>query len=233
MTQANSIDIWTIPLDSPDHSVEEARAILSETERSQADRFKFPEIRRRFIMAHAGLRRVLALYIPVNPEVIKYELNAFGKPALAPYPTPENIQFNLSHSGELALVGVARARPVGVDVEGVKPLTGHMKIAGRYFSPDEVDVLKSMADSKSVEGFIQLWAGKEAFIKARGDGLSLPLDRFSLAALIARPRGNPCTVTDPIDGRTWWVSPLHLEPGYAGAVCLAGDAAAIHYHAGL
>lgn len=182
-------------------------------------------------MAHAGLRRILAFYIPEKPEAVTYEINAFGKPALAENTTTGNIQFNLSHSGERALVAVVRDRPIGVDVEGIKPLTDHLKIAERYFSPDEMGALKIMDPSKSHEAFIQLWAGKEAYIKARGEGFSTPLDQFSLAALIASPQGSPCIVTDPINGSTWWVSPLALETGYTGAVCSAGDAATIHYHA--
>jgi 4'-phosphopantetheinyl transferase len=230
VTQISPIDIWIIPLDPPDHALDDAWALLSKAERSQAGRFKFPEIQRRYVMAHAGLRKVLAVYIPKKPEAILYEVNPFGKPALVGRSTPGNIQFNLSHSGELALVAVSRDMPVGIDVEGIKALTDHLRIAERYFSPDEKAALKLTDPSKSHEAFIQLWAGKEAFIKARGNGLSLPLDQFSLAALIARPRGHPCTITDPVDGRTWWVSPLCLEPGYAGAVCIKGVAAAIQYH---
>jgi 4'-phosphopantetheinyl transferase len=180
-------------------------------------------------MAHAGLRRVLALYIPVTPEAINYELNAFGKPALAAYSTPANVQFNLSHSGELALVAVARARQVGVDVEWVKPLTGHMKIAERYFSPDEVVVLKSMDTAKSIEGFIQLWAGKEAFIKARGEGLSLPLSRFSLVELIEHPGKTSSKVRLPRETASWFVYKLKLIPGYRGALAVEGGIRDIQY----
>ena len=229
MTQTSSIDIWTIPLGSPDHTLADSRALLSEIERSQADRFIFPEIQRRYVMAHAGLRRILALYIPEKPEAITYEINAFGKPALAEHTTPGNIQFNLSHSGELALVAVVRDRPVGVDVECIKPLTDHMRIAERYFSPDEMFALKLMDPSKSHEAFIQLWAGKEAFIKARGEGLSLPLSQFSLAELIEHPGKTSSKVKLPGYKTTWVVYIIKVMTGYLGAIAVKGAIRDIQY----
>jgi 4'-phosphopantetheinyl transferase len=230
VTQTSSIDIWIIPLDSPNHPLDDSRALLSEAERTQADRFKFPEIQQRYVMAHAGLRRILALYIPEKPETITYEINAFGKPALAKGTTPGDIQFNLSHSGKLALVAVVRDRLVGIDVECIKPLMDHMRITERYFSPDEMAALKLMDPSKSNEAFIQLWVGKEAFIKARGEGLSLPLSQFSLAGLIEHPGKSSCKVKLPGDQTTWSVHNIKLMTGYLGAIAVEGAIRDIQYH---
>jgi 4'-phosphopantetheinyl transferase len=227
-----TIDIWTIPLDSADHPLDESLALLSEDERSQANRFAFPEIKRRYVLAHAGLRIVLAEYIPEKPGAMRFEINAFGKPALAQGTTHGNIQFNLSHSGELALVAVTRDRPIGVDVEWIKPLADHLKIASRYFAADELDALKNVSASKSQEAFIQLWTGKEAFIKARGEGLNVPFSQFSLATLIEHPGRTSTRVRLPGDRTDWSVYRLKLVDGYLGAVAAAGRVRGIEYQAG-
>ncbi len=225
-----AIDIWAIRLDSVDHSMDESLALLSESEQSQAGRYIFPEIQRRYIQSHAGLRRILAhYYLAQTPEGIQFVTNAFGKPALAESSTQDNIQFSLSHSGELALVAVTVNRPLGVDVEWIKPLSDHLRIAKHHFSTDEVDALNKVDPSTSGEAFIQLWAGKEALIKARGEGLNIPLDQFSLANLITHPGHPSCKVTLPGDTRTWFIDRLTVKTGYLGAVAVAGGIGNIRY----
>jgi 4'-phosphopantetheinyl transferase len=223
------IDLWVLHLDTYSPEMESYACVLSSDEIHQAERFGFKDQKRRFMVAHAGLRKILAKYILIDPASIQFEFNSFGKPGLAAGNAKENFHFNLSHSNKLALVAVARDRPVGVDVERIKPLTDHLKIAGRYFSPDETEALHKLPASQSQVAFVQLWTGKEALIKARGSGLSLALDQFSLAALIARPHAGPCSVPDPVDGRSWWVSPLKMDAGFSGAVCIEGEGTTIQY----
>jgi 4'-phosphopantetheinyl transferase len=226
------IDLWTIYLNTPLYPINEYLMLLSENELARLNRFQSDEDKRRYTVAHASLRNILASYLPVKPEAIQFEVNAQGKPALHSNHTKNNIHFNLSHSGELALVAVVRDRPVGVDVEWIKPLNDHLKLAERHFSPAEISTIKNMEADTSSHAFIQLWTGKEALIKARGNGLSLPLDQFSLDTLIDQPYGSACTVSDPENVRSWWISPVHVPEGYLGAVAVEGEPRAVKYLSG-
>jgi 4'-phosphopantetheinyl transferase len=226
---SNFIHVWIIQLDIPLASIEASQKILSIDEKVRINRFRYENHKQRYTAAHAGLRKVLSKYIPLKPEDITFETNAFGKPALGKEHMHDEVQFNLSHSGELALVAVVKGRSVGIDVEWIKPLSDHLKIAERHFTSDEVGALNQMNRSSSAKSFIQLWAGKESLIKARGSGLSIPLNQFNLVGLIASPDYHVCTVVDPADNRTWSVSPLNLKSGYLGAVTVEGKMAVVEY----
>jgi 4'-phosphopantetheinyl transferase len=222
-----SIDLWNVQLDEPHQSHSENLTLLSESEKKRHDRFVSHMDQEHYAAAHASLRRILAGYLKVAPADIAFCVNEHDKPAVEPGCNPDRLEFNLSHSAGLALVAINFIQPVGVDVERVRPLNDHLKLAERHFSPAEISTLKSMGTEVSSHAFIQLWAGKEALIKARGNGLSLPLDRFDLDTLIDQPQGSACTVKDPEDGRTWWVSPLNIKEGYVGAICVEGQSARI------
>jgi 4'-phosphopantetheinyl transferase len=226
------IDLWIIHLGSPALPVSKYLALLSDSEKTRMGQFHFDEDKWRYAAVHAGLRKILAGYLSIDPETIQFILNSYAKPALVDDQNPQQLQFNLSHSNGLALIAVSTIQPVGVDVERIKHLTNHLKLAERHFSPDEIDVLKQKDRSVSSAAFIQLWAGKEAFIKARGNGMSLPLNQFSLAKLISDPESPSCVVPDPGDGRHWWVSRLHLFDGYLGAVAVQGESGTINYLSG-
>ncbi|MBN2258036.1 MAG: 4'-phosphopantetheinyl transferase superfamily protein [Anaerolineaceae bacterium] len=222
------IDVWIIKLDPVTHPLTESLGYLSEMEKARVGHFRSNQDKHRYAAAHAGLRKILAGYLQVKPDSIQFMINAYGKPSLINVQNPDRLQFNLSHSGGLALAAISYIQPVGVDVEWIKPLTGHLKIAERHFSSDEITALHHLPQSDSMKAFIQLWSGKEALIKARGCGLNLPLNQFSLADLIHQPERN-CTILDPTDGCSWWVSPVHLPDGYLGAVAIAGETGVINY----
>jgi 4'-phosphopantetheinyl transferase len=226
------IDLWTIHLDSPEHPESECLKLLSDAEKARAGRFHSSGDRQRFAAAHAGLRRVLSGYLSFQPELIRFTHNAHAKPGLDNDQNPGSIQFNLSHSAEMALVAISVHHPVGVDVERIKTLRDHLKLAERHFAQDEVAALKDLDPAGSTSAFIQLWAGKEAFIKARGIGLCLPLDRFSLADLITDPDTHVCSVADTGDGLSWWIHKLQLPAGYLGALAVEGGPGNIQYRSG-
>jgi len=225
----DSIHLWDIALDDTTHSLEDYRSILSDQERERANRFSFPELKRRYIIAHACLREILAGYIDVEPRSVAFTTNAYEKPSLVEHPGKPDIHFNLSHSLDIAVIGIVKNRRIGVDVEWVKSRKDHMKIAERYFSPGEIAALKRIKNEQTVQAFIQLWAGKEAFIKARGDGMSLPLNQFSLERLIEHPGKISCKVELPGDTTAWFVYPIKLITGYLGAVAVEGEIRDIQY----
>src|SRR5262249_23128168 len=149
-------------------------SLLSPEERERADRFHFARDRDRFVIAHAVLRQILALYLQSQPELIQFVQQKHGKPELAPESNPLGLTFNLSHSGEVALVAVAAHMQLGVDVELMRSDFGGEEIAERFFSRPEVEKLRLLAAHQRTRAFFQCWTRKEAYLKARGEGLSIP-----------------------------------------------------------
>jgi 4'-phosphopantetheinyl transferase len=153
-------------------------ASLSPDERARAARLAAGDVRRRFVASRAALRDILAAYVGASPAGLRFRYGPHGKPALAP--PLEWLHFNLAHSQDLAVVAVAR-RPVGVDVERVRPLAdGPLALAARTFAPGEVAALRAAPQSQQLDEFFRYWTCKEAYVKARGAGLSLPFDQFTV-----------------------------------------------------
>jgi 4'-phosphopantetheinyl transferase len=180
-------------------------ALLDDVERRRSSRFVRPRDRHRFVHAHAGMRLFLALSLGVEPAIVRYETGAHGKPRLLPGLPP--LEFNLSHSEELALLAVSRERPVGVDVEHVREIPDAMSIADAHFTADESEGLRSLPPPERRAAFFRYWARKEAVIKAGGEGLERDLDSFEV---------------DGAPGSTEWVlQDLPSPAGYAAAGAVA------------
>lgn len=171
-----AVDLWLWPLTSASGAEEEHWQLLSEDERARADRFVFAKHRRRFIHGRGRLRQILASYLDVAPQMLAFEASAYGKPSLAGAP---GLHFNLSHSEDLGALGVSTDVELGVDIEWIRPLKED--IANRYFAPRECDALQALPAALQPRAFFECWTRKEAYIKASGEGLSLPLDSFEVA----------------------------------------------------
>jgi 4'-phosphopantetheinyl transferase len=180
---AEEIHIWQSTLDVGEEQARRWSRLLSEDEREQAARFRFERHRLRYIAGRAQLRMLLARYLDASPAELVFSYGLNGKPSL-PAPAPH---FNLSHSGALALYAVTADAEVGVDVELYDPSFPNLGIPERFFAPDEVRALRALPEELQPRGFLELWTRKEAFIKARGDGLSLALDSFSVTLGRDRP----------------------------------------------
>ena len=154
------------------------RELVSEEERYRERRFQFDTDRRQYLFAHSLLRVVLSQYLDCAPTELEFQKNYYGKPALV-YPESSGLEFNISHTSGLAVCAVARGGIVGVDVERSGRNVDELALAHRYFSPSEYDLLESAPTTYREQIFFRLWTLKEAYIKARGIGLSIPLDAFS------------------------------------------------------
>jgi len=217
---SQQIHVWRAKLPAAPGRMAALADDLDGDEQARAARFVFARDADRYRAWHGALRRILARYLNVAPDRVRYVFGHNGKPALAPGFTPGGLRFNLAHSGDMALVGVALGREVGVDVEQTRPLLDAESIAERYFSARERAALADWPAAERPAAFFKIWTGKEAFIKATGHGLSLPLDSFSVPANLAPGASAPVSVDGA--GPAWAVRWLEPGPGYAAAVAAEG-----------
>lgn len=176
-------------------------AMLSESERQRARRFALDRDRRRYIVARARLRQLLAARLGVSAEEIELSNGEKGKPRLSGRFAASTIRFNVSHCEDIAVFAFCDGAEVGIDVEAVRPMIDVDEIAVRVFSPRETASLRAVEGDERVRRFFECWTRKEAFIKAVGDGFSYELDRF-----------------DVDDARGWRVESFSPAPGFIGAV---------------
>jgi len=161
---SDDVHIWQIPLSGQSQLVHALRTHLSADEKQRADRFHFDHHRESFVVAHAAMRQLLAGYVKVVPENLTFIYGEQGKPDLAAKRLSTRIRFNLSHSGDFALLAVAENLTLGVDIERINPQFAAEGIAERFFSPDEVINLLGIAAEARAEAFFSCWTRKEAFI---------------------------------------------------------------------
>lgn len=197
--------------------------LLSDEERARAARFHFPEHARRFVVAHARLRQILAPVVGMAPGQIEFAVGAHGKPVLAGRAAASGIHFNLSHSDALGLVGWARERDLGVDIEVWRHTSDEAALVRRFFSPVEIAAYEALPAQRRREGFFNCWTRKEAYVKAVGRGLGLALDSFDVTmeagagARLLRPSAL-CA-----DGRRWSLAAPGGGAGASLAVVLEAD----------
>lgn len=228
----SEVHVWLASLEQPLECVQQLRTTLSADEETRATRFYFERDRRHFIVARGILRALLACYLEAPATTLRFAYNEYGKPTLQ-YPEQRPaLCFNLSHSHELALYAFAYARVIGVDIEYMRPLAigEYLELAQHFFSPDECATLGALPESARQQAFFNCWTRKESYIKARGSGLSIPLDSFDVslapgepAALLAS-RDAPHTVTD------WSLRALTVPPDYAAALMAEGHDWRVHYY---
>lgn len=224
------ISVWWIGLDpsSPLDRVLDrvAESVLSTAELARAARFRFDEHRRRWIVAHIALRQVLGHELAVSPAALTFASGSGGKPRLTG-DHADALEFNLSHSGAMALIAVSRSCPVGVDVEMIEPMPDLEAVAERQFAPEERQALRALPDADRVGAFYRIWTRKEAFIKATGTGLGHALDRFA----VSHERGDARFIHFDGDARaaeSWSLVDMEIEGRYVGAVAAPLMSATVH-----
>lgn len=177
----HEVVVWKIDLDENVGSLSGLERLLSEDERQRADRFHFNLDRQRYVIGRAAVRRLLGKQLRRRPEAVQLRYNSQGKPALVRAEGDADWRFSVAHSGGLALVAMTRHREVGIDVERVRPDVECLELARRYFSPREIAELEATPTAEQRRAFFHGWTRKEAYLKAHGTGLSLPLDQFSVS----------------------------------------------------
>src|SRR4030095_800464 len=215
----SEVHVWRANLSTDRDTQKRLAARLSAEERSRAERFVFPRDRHYWSACRGILREILGLYLNRHPRSIEIATELGGKPRLrqnAPHREPL-IKFNLSHSNGLALVAVALALEVGIDVENVRPELATAEIAERYFSLEEQAEFRSLPDELRTEGFFHCWTRKEAFLKACGQGLATPLDSFSVSLSPGLP-----AVLRGTDAPRWHMFSFYPGPHAVAALVTQG-----------
>jgi len=199
-------------------AVSASATLLSDRERERAGRFAFDPDRNRFIVARALLRQLLAARLGVRPEAVELASGARGKPALAGRFATSDLRFNVSHCKDVAVYALSSGREVGVDVEAVRTLPDADDVAARWFSPREYATYRALEPGDRALGFFQCWTRKEAFIKALGDGLFHPLDRFDVSLAPGEPAQILRVADVPGDRCRWRLEGFSPVPGFVAAV---------------
>ena len=168
-------------LDAGPEEVRALRAHLSDAERRRTQRFRYARDRRRFIVARARLRELLAARLDVTPEAVELANGKNGKPELAQQYADRRWRFNVSHCDDVAVYAFSRDGDVGIDIEAIRPIPEADNIAERFFSRREYAVYSALAPRDRPLGFLQCWTRKEALAKALGEGLSMPLDELDVS----------------------------------------------------
>ena len=233
MDTGPQIDVW---LSFPDEILDPThhdrlRLLLTPEEAAQEPRFHFAHDRRRYLVTRAMLRLLLSRYAPVAPQDWAFTKNAYGRPAIAETiaaaePAARALRFNLSHTRGLIVLAVARGRELGVDVEHLSVRTVPFDIADRFFSPSETAELMRLPAERRQERFFEYWTFKESYIKARGMGLSLPLDGFSFD--FPRPDSVRIAIDPSLQDRAerWDFWQCRPTPEHMMALCVERAAAA-------
>ncbi|MEH2311947.1 MAG: 4'-phosphopantetheinyl transferase HetI [Nostoc sp.] len=182
----DEIHVWRIDLDQPESPLQNLAATLSSDEMARAERFYFQEHRQRFIAGRGILRTILGRYLGIQPLQVQFNYQHRGKPVLANVSANTGLAFNLSHSQGLGLCGVNCTRPIGVDLEYIRPMSDLETLAKRFFLPREYEMLRSLSPSEQQEVFFRYWTCKEAYLKATGDGLA-QLEQVEVSLTLTEP----------------------------------------------
>ncbi len=213
----NEIHVWLNPLVIEASTQSLLHSYLSADEKQRAARFHFERDRIRFIATRGTLRTLLGQYLRKQPGELQLRLGQQGKPALAPESAGRSLSFNLSHSEDVAVFAFGWNRNIGVDVERIRPGVGHEDIAHYHFSAGEVRSLASLPPENRVEGFFFCWTRKEAYIKASGRGLQIPLDSFD----VNLEPGTPACFLRGVDP-SWRIIGFEADQQYPAALVYDG-----------
>ena len=213
--------LWLLRLDVPAESIPGYRDVLSADERVRADRFRFERDRRRFVVCRALLRHLVGAAAGVACERVAFTYGPFGKPQLD---LATDIRLNVSHSDDRALVAITQGAEIGVDIERMNAQIDMESLAGQVFSALEEGRFQEVAPALRVGAFYAGWTRKEAYIKARGDGLQRALDSFDVELAPGRPARLIDVRGEPGEAERWLMASMDVVPGYAAALCVERSA---------
>ena len=217
---AGEVHLWQATLD--DRLAEDLKHLLSADEISRADRFHFVRDRNHFTAARGLLRTLLSAYLGSNADKLRFSYAEKGKPFLEECHPPA-INFNLAHSHDMAIYAFSHNRELGVDLEYMREDVTGNEIAERFFSRREIETLRAVPAELKKEAFFNCWTRKEAYIKARGEGLSIPLDEFDVSLAPGEPAALLLNHKEPAEVTRWTMRSVAVPSGYVAALVVEGD----------
>ena len=220
----SDVHVWRVNLNEPSTVVDSMLQVLTSDERNRAERFHFQRDRDHFIVGRGTLRKLLGHYLKEEPGRVQICYGPFGKPALVEECDNAGLRFNVSHSHGLALYAFSRDLELGIDLEFVRDDFATDDIARRFFAPGEVEKLRTIQPQLRAEAFFTCWTRKEAFIKAVGKGLSLPLDEFEVSFAPDEPPAVLTVKDKMMDAARWSIRDLSPGPGFVAAIAIEGCA---------
>jgi 4'-phosphopantetheinyl transferase len=218
----DEVQLWRVDLGAVGADESRWQKVLSSDESTRASRFHFTRDRQRFVAARALLRTILAGYLATDPSSLSFAYSKKDKPSLGRAHAGSDVMFNVSHSGEIALLAFTRRREIGVDVEQVRRDFDVEAIARRFFSAHEQEQLAGLPNHEKFEAFFRCWTRKEAYIKATGEGLSLPLHQFDVSIAPEDRDALLSTRPDSSEAALWSLGEIPAGPGYVAALCVRG-----------
>jgi 4'-phosphopantetheinyl transferase len=214
------IHVWSVDLNLNPQQVSEFDRVLTTQERQRAAKFINPLHGSRWTVARGYLRYVLSQYLDCTPAEIVFSYGQQGKPAIE----GNDLQFNLSHSGDRAVYAISAKFPIGIDIEHIHPLPA-ADLVDRFFSAQEQAIFHRLPVDLQQAAFFHAWTQKEAYLKACGTGLNTPLDQIEVSI---DPRTPPAIITAPLTG-IWQIEKLVISPEYAGSIVIGGEFDQIEY----
>ena len=211
--------VWRVLLKQDQSTILQLSTLLAPDERRRADRYYRAVDRERFIVARGVLRKIISNYLPVTPGDLMFSYNQYGKPQISAEQNDRNLNFNISHSHEMALYALTIGREVGIDIEYIREDFATLEIAEHFFAKAEVNALAALPAEQRVKAFFNCWSRKESYIKALGLGISFPLDRFSVSITSGAPELLRVE-DDDSEPERWRMYELSPGDGYAAAMII-------------
>jgi 4'-phosphopantetheinyl transferase len=201
-------------------------SLISEDEKKKASKFRFEIDQKTSIISRGALRLIASSYLKTSPEKIAFKYNEFGKPS---FDMDTNLKFNISHSGNIAVLGFVKDFEIGIDIENIKRDFDVLDIANNFFSELEVQSLLKLPKENQFEGFYRCWTRKESFIKAKAKGLSFPLDSFAVSMDSNEHAKLLETKWDANEKNTWKLFSFSPKENYIGALSVKGNVESVEY----
>ena len=222
----DEVHVWLASLDIP---VTKFHGLLAADERERAERFHFKKDRDRFIAQRGILRIILGCYLGVEPESVQFTHGENGKPLIADGQNGEGLHFNLSHSENMAIYAFSDHREIGVDIEQIRDNIEMTQLVDRFFSAKEKAAWHSLPESQRKEAFFNAWTRKEAFTKATGAGLAMPLDRFDVSIAPGEAARLLGIDSDEKTAAEWSIQDIKPATGFAAALAMEGKIGTIDF----
>jgi 4'-phosphopantetheinyl transferase len=213
----NEVHVWHADLADLGGDLDRLFPLLDHHEQSRAARFIVPEPRVQFILSRAFLRIALGQYLNVEPRKVHFHVAERGKPGLA---EAHGLYFNLSHTEGTTVIAVTRAGRVGVDVERIRENLDPLQLGARFFSTKESEWLRAQPVDQRFAAFFACWTAKEAYVKAGGDGLAVPLDGFGVIPHAGDEELHLEIYGKPEESKRWSMWQLDLGPDLRSAIAV-------------